>query len=173
MSTEPTEAEKKRMEEHEEFMKEILSQERWAVRLGKLQRRWDGHREYFEQKRVDVLLSVDMVRHSAAGHIQHVIVVAGDSDFIPAIDATKDSGATVTLWYFDENSIHKDLLEMADTRHQIDLKKMPKKKIKKTQETKNNPQPQKKRPPQAKSRPKSNTKNQTNKRKFFSHKPKS
>ncbi len=130
MSPEPTESEKRRMEEHVQLMEEMESMERWAVRLGKLQRRWEGHREYFEQKRVDVLLSVDMVRHSAAGHIQHAIVVAGDSDFIPAIEATKESGATVTLWYGDDNSIHKDLLALADIVHKMDIKKLPGKKIK-------------------------------------------
>jgi hypothetical protein len=130
MSTEPTDSEKRRMDEHEAFMSQIISLPRWGVRLGKLQRRRDGNREYFEQKRVDVLLSVDIVRHSAAGHIQHAIVIAGDSDFIPAIEAAKESGATVTLWYGDENTIHKDLLALADITHQIDWKKFPGKKIK-------------------------------------------
>jgi uncharacterized LabA/DUF88 family protein len=130
MSPEPTDREKVRMDEHHAFMNKIGSLERWAVRLGVLNRRWDGYKEYFEQKRVDVLLSVDMVRHSAAGHIQHVVVIAGDSDFIPAIEATKDSGATVTLWYGDDNTIHKDLLEIADIAHQFDWKKVPGKKIK-------------------------------------------
>ena len=44
MSQEPTESEKKRMEEHDQFMSEITSLERWASRLGVLQRRWDGHK---------------------------------------------------------------------------------------------------------------------------------
>ncbi len=129
-SNEPTNYEKRLMEEHELFMKQITSLERWAVRLGKLQKRRDGYKEYFEQKRVDVLLSVDMVRHSAAGHIQHVIVVAGDSDFIPAIEATKESGATVTLWYDDDSTIHKELVDMADIVHQFNWKKFPKSKKK-------------------------------------------
>ncbi len=130
MSLEPTENEKKRMEEHETFMNTITSQERWASRLGVLQRRWDGNKEYFEQKRVDVLLSVDMVRHSAAGHIQHAILVAGDSDFIPAVEACQESGATVTLWCGEENTIHKDLKELADVVHEFDWKKFPGKKMK-------------------------------------------
>ena len=130
MSPEPTSNEKRRMDEYNLFMNEITKLDRWAVRLGKLQKRWDGNKEYFEQKRVDVLLSVDMVRHSAAGHIQHVIIVAGDSDFIPAVEATKDSGATVTLWYGDANTIHKDFLDLADIKHQFDWKKFPKKKTK-------------------------------------------
>lgn len=129
MSPEPTENEKKRMEEHNDFMSEIESLQRWGVRLGKLQRRWEGGREYFEQKRVDVLLSVDMVRHSAAGHIQHAIVIAGDSDFIPAIELTKESGATVTLWYGDPNTIHKDLIQVSDIVHQMEPKKVPAEKI--------------------------------------------
>lgn len=141
MSPEPTDRELERMKEHDEFMKIILEQERWAVRLGKLQRRWDGYREYFEQKRVDVLLSVDMVRHAAAGHIQHVIVIAGDSDFIPAIDATQESGATVTLWYGDDNTIHQDLLELVDVAHQINWRKFPGKKVKPPAPPKKKPAP--------------------------------
>jgi uncharacterized LabA/DUF88 family protein len=126
VSEHPTTNEKRRMEEHEVFMDDLGKLNRWAVRLGKLQKRWDGHKEYFEQKRVDVLLSVDMARHSAAGHIQHVILVAGDSDFIPAIEATKESGATVSLWYSDENTVHKDLLDSADIVHQFNFKTFPK-----------------------------------------------
>jgi hypothetical protein len=130
MSPEPTDAERRRMAEHDAFMTKIMALERWSVRLGKLQRRWDGYRESFEQKRVDVLLSVDMVRHSAAGHIQHAVIVAGDSDFIPAIDAAKDSGATVSLWCGAENTVHRDLVDMSDIVHRIDWKKFPSVKIK-------------------------------------------
>ena len=90
MSPNPTEDEQRRMAAHHTFVEEIESLNRWQVRLGKLEKRWDGQKEYFEQKRVDVLLSVDLVRHSAAGHIQHAILLAGDSDFIPAVQAAKE-----------------------------------------------------------------------------------
>ena len=82
-----------RMSVHEEFVSEIESLDRWSMRLGKLQKRWDGKKEYFEQKRVDVLLSVDLVRHAAAGHIQHAVLIAGDSDFVPAVEAAKEHGS--------------------------------------------------------------------------------
>ncbi len=130
MSVEPTDTDKRRMEEHLVLMQEIRSLERWAVRLGKLHRRWEGHKEIFEQKRVDVLLSVDMVRHTAAGHIQHAIVIAGDSDFIPAIEAAKESGATVSLWCSNDNSVHKDLIELADIVHRVEWKRFPSEKLK-------------------------------------------
>ena len=123
MSPEPTESEKRRMVEHDQFMEDLSKIDRFSVRLGKLQKRREGYKEYFEQKRVDVLLSVDMVRHAAAGHIQHAIVVAGDSDFIPAIDAVKESGATVSLWFGDANTIHKDLLALADITNVLEPRK--------------------------------------------------
>jgi uncharacterized LabA/DUF88 family protein len=151
MSNEPSSNEKKRMEEHEELMTEITSQERWAVKLGKLQKRWDGKQEYFEQKRVDVLLSVDMVRHAAAGHIQHVIVLAGDSDFIPAIAATKESGATVTVYYAEDNTVHKDLIDLADISYQMNINRFPRKKL---PAQKKPVQPKKQQPVQALKKPK-------------------
>ncbi len=138
MSTDPTSNELKRMEEHEVFIREIRSIERWAVRLGKLQKRWDGYKEYYEQKRVDVLLSVDMVRHAAAGHIQHAILVAGDSDFIPAVEAAKESGATVSLWCGDEKTVHKDLVDLADIVNRFDWKKFPRTKSKDKQKNEQN-----------------------------------
>lgn len=137
MSQDPTANELKRMEEHDIFMNEIRSLERWAVRLGKLQKRRDGYKEYFEQKRVDVLLSVDMVRHAAAAHIQHVILVAGDSDFIPAVEAAKESGATVSLWCGDDQTVHKDLVDLADIVNRFDWKKFPRKKVKAVKKIKN------------------------------------
>jgi len=114
MSEKPDPDELRRMDSHRSLVDEIERTNRWQVRLGKLEKRWDGNKEYFEQKRVDVLLSVDMVRHAAAGHIQHAIVIAGDSDFIPAIAAAKESGVTVSLWGGPAKTVHKDLAWLVD-----------------------------------------------------------
>lgn len=116
----------RRKEAHDLFTKEIENLNRWAIRLGKLQKRREGQKKFFEQKRVDVLLSCDMVRHSAAGHIQHAILIAGDSDFIPAVEATKESGVTLTLWHGDDNTVHQDLIDLADEVRSIDWSKIPK-----------------------------------------------
>ncbi len=125
MSQEPTEDELKRMEVHEKFVADIQSLGRWAVRLGKLQKRWEGQREIYEQKRVDVLLSVDLVRHAAAGHVQHAILVAGDSDFIPAVQAAKESGVTVSLWCGAAKTVHKELIDLADEVYAFDWNTFP------------------------------------------------
>ncbi len=126
MSAEPTEDELRRMDTHEVFVEELEDMDRWSVRLGKLQKRREGQRDIFEQKRVDVLMSVDLVRHAAAGHIQHAILLAGDSDFVPAVEAAKDSGVTVSLWSGPYNTVHKDLVVLADEVFQFDWRKFPK-----------------------------------------------
>lgn len=125
MPQNPSEDDVRRMETHRKFVEEIESLSRWQTRMGKLERRFDGPKEYFEQKRVDVLLSVDMTRHAAAGHIQHAVLVAGDSDFIPAVEAAKESGVTLTLWCGAFNTVHKDLVMLADDMHQFDRATFP------------------------------------------------
>jgi len=114
----------RRMENHKQFVAEIERLSRWQMRLGKLEKRWDGQKDYFEQKRVDVLLSCDMVRHAAAGHIQHAVLVAGDSDFIPAVQAAKESGVTISLWRGPMNTVHKDLIALADEVNALDFSKL-------------------------------------------------
>lgn len=126
MSPEPSDDERKRMETHSAFVEQLLSLGRWAIRLGKLQKRWEGQREYYEQKRVDVLLSVDLVRHAAAGHIQHAVLVAGDSDFIPAVEAAKEHGVTVSLWCGHANTVHRELISLADEVYAFEWSEFPK-----------------------------------------------
>ncbi len=114
VSSKPTESELRRKAEFEKFAAALEDIDRWQVRLGKLERRRDGDRDVLVQKRVDVLLSVDMARHAAAGHIQHAVLVAGDSDFIPAVQAVKESGVTITLWAAPDKSAHLDLIRACD-----------------------------------------------------------
>jgi uncharacterized LabA/DUF88 family protein len=130
MSEKPTETELRRMAAHERFVAELQQQcDRWQVRLGKLERRREGDKEVFAQKRVDVQLSVDLVHHTAAGHIQHAVLVAGDSDFIPAVIAAKESGATLTLWCDRDRSVHRDLMLHADEVHYFDWRQFPARKV--------------------------------------------
>ena len=96
------------------LLSKLKAIDRWQFRVGKLEKRREGDKDVFSQKRVDVLLSVDLVRHCAAGHIQHAVLVAGDSDFIPAVKAAKESGTTLTLWCADDRSPHKDLVKESD-----------------------------------------------------------
>lgn len=127
VSEEPNADETRRLAVHRAFVDEIERTNRWQVRLGKLERRWEGKQEYFEQKRVDVMLSVDLVRHAAAGHVQHAVLVAGDSDFIPAVAAAKESGVTVSVWGGNPKTVHRDLGWAADELHRFDWRAFVKK----------------------------------------------
>ena len=45
--------------------------------------------------------------------IQKAVIVTGDSDFLPAIEAAKEAGVLVTLFY-SQSSIHDELLSAVD-----------------------------------------------------------
>ena len=54
--------------------------------------------QHYVQKQVDIMLAVDMIKLAQKG-IQKIILVSGDSDFIPAIKYVKDNNLTsVILW---------------------------------------------------------------------------
>jgi uncharacterized LabA/DUF88 family protein len=71
----------------------------------------------FEQKRVDILLGVDLVQLAAKQAIQEAILVAGDSDFIPAVSAAKSEGVLIRLYH--GATPHSDLWQEADERTKI------------------------------------------------------
>jgi uncharacterized LabA/DUF88 family protein len=118
-SATPSQKERERFASKQNFFDAINRLPRFEVKEGRLARRGpDIHgRYYFEQKMVDVLLSIDLVRLSAKGQITDVAIVAGDSDFVPAIAVTKNEG--VTVWLFHGNSRHDDLWNIADERIKI------------------------------------------------------
>ena len=78
-----------------------------------------------KQKGVDVQLSVDLVRLSCRRHIQKAIVVAGDQDFKPAVQAAKDAGVLVKLIYFPQ-SISDELLKTCDELKMLQRKMLEK-----------------------------------------------
>ena len=63
-------------------------------------------------------LAVDLVKLSANRHIQQAILIAGDSDFIPAISAAKDEGVMVKLYH--GRRPHRELLEEVDEHFRIE-----------------------------------------------------
>jgi len=50
--------------------------------------------------------------------IQKAVIVTGDSDFLPAIEAAKELGVLVTL-YYSQSSIHDELLSAVDESYVI------------------------------------------------------
>jgi len=60
--------------------------------MGKLRKGYDKKKKkaQFQQKRVDMLICVDMVRLATIKAIDEIILVAGDDDFVPAVKTAKD-----------------------------------------------------------------------------------
>jgi uncharacterized LabA/DUF88 family protein len=118
-SNPPTQEESKRFSSMQSFLSSINRLPRFEVKLGRLARRGpdeNGH-YFFEQKMVDVLLSIDLVRLSARGQITDIALVAGDSDFVPAIEVAKNEG--VSAWLYHGNRPHNALWEASDERIKI------------------------------------------------------
>ena len=116
----PQPEDKRRYDAARRFYDALMMLNRYEVRLGRLEFRGldsDG-KPRFEQKRVDILLGVDMVQLAAKGHIQEAVIVAGDSDFIPAISAAKSEGVIVRLFHGDQ--CHDDLRREVDERIRFD-----------------------------------------------------
>ena len=111
----PTEDERVRYGNYCKFREIIESLPRFQMRFGKLSKSRNGK---FEQKRVDILMAVELVRLSWSHQIGHAIIVSGDSDFVPAIEAAKDAGVITTL-YYSRTSLHNELLSAVDERHEM------------------------------------------------------
>jgi uncharacterized LabA/DUF88 family protein len=113
-SNPPTEDEKRRYAAMARFIDALKRLPRFEFRQGKLAKREAG----FEQKRVDIWMAVDLVRLSFSHQITKAILVTGDSDLVPAIEAAKDAGGVVEL-YFSRRAVHQELLQAADERFEI------------------------------------------------------
>ncbi|PIN77608.1 NYN domain-containing protein [Candidatus Woesearchaeota archaeon CG10_big_fil_rev_8_21_14_0_10_34_12] len=86
----------------------------FEIKLGKLQ----IIRNQFKQKMIDVLMSLDTANISYEKQVQHIILIAGDSDFIPAIKKAKDCGIITHLFY-NPSSVHNEILDEIDEIHII------------------------------------------------------
>lgn len=64
---------------------------------------------------MDVLFAIDLVRLSAGHYIQKAIIVAGDSDFVPAIIAAKEEMVLTELVYCPKE-YSRHLYDVCDDR---------------------------------------------------------
>lgn len=96
------------------FLTSLKRLPRFEIKLGRLQ--LIGGQ--FKQKMIDVLMSLDIVNMCFDNQIQHAILIAGDSDFVPAIKKAKDCGAIVHL-FCHQKSVHNEILDEVDEFHLI------------------------------------------------------
>jgi len=114
----PTDDERLRFSRRQAFHAALTRIPRFQLRLGQLARRQDDGKSRYEQKRVDILLAVDLVQLAAKHQITDAALLAGDSDFLPAIEAAKSEGAIIHL--FHGRVPHDELRICCDERTRID-----------------------------------------------------
>ena len=68
------------------------------------------------QKGVDTLIAIDMITKAYENQYDYAILVAGDADFIPIVNAVKHAGPIVVLAYPRETTYSKELSHTVDRR---------------------------------------------------------
>jgi len=117
--THPTSEQSERFSKMQKFFRALQRTPRFEVSQGRLAFRGvdDKGAPIFEQKRTDLLLGIDLVLLAARHSIDEAFIIAGDSDFIPAIHAAKSEGVVIYLVCGD--TCHDDLLDEVDERIKI------------------------------------------------------
>jgi len=90
------------------------------LRLGRLvyTNAWPNTPPY--EKGVDVMLATDMLTHCFKNNYDTAILVAGDADFVGALQAVKDDGKHCEAALFGEERTSVPLRKVADVVHIID-----------------------------------------------------
>ena len=53
-------------------------------------------------KQVDITLAVDMLSHAYQNNYEVAVLVAGDEDYVPLVNAVKNAGRRVFLWFLED-----------------------------------------------------------------------
>ena len=85
--------------EQQKFLESMYDTPYVEVRLGI----WKQRGDIMVEKGVDVMLATDLITHAYKDHYDTAIVVSGDADFYPALQAVKDVGKHVEIAAFDMN----------------------------------------------------------------------
>ncbi|MBI3669723.1 MAG: NYN domain-containing protein [Acidobacteria bacterium] len=101
---ESTENFDRRVEQQTQFFESIQALPGYHVRLGSL----SGAARKIRQKKVDVLLAVDVLTHAFQKNMTAACLIAGDLDFEPVVASLIHLGVYVRVMY-DRKSIAPDL----------------------------------------------------------------
>jgi uncharacterized LabA/DUF88 family protein len=102
----------------ERFFTYVRSLSGFHVRPGSVRQ---GKRR--QQKEVDVLLTVDMLTHGFNGTMDKAVLIAGDVDFRPVVEALVGHGVFVDVWYH-QSSFAQELPGAADYGHSISFRQL-------------------------------------------------
>lgn len=73
------------------------------------------------QKRVDVALAVELVHLATTQQIDLIVLMAGDRDFIPAIETAKHAGVIIRLVHGHPKTVSNTLFKLVDEKIELSL----------------------------------------------------
>lgn len=75
-------------------------------------------RKIVQQKKVDIMIAVDMLTHSFRRNMHQASLLTADLDFKPLVDALVRDGMQIELWY-PQGKPNKELIYAADRRRPL------------------------------------------------------
>ncbi|MHA2202506.1 MAG: NYN domain-containing protein, partial [Candidatus Hodarchaeales archaeon] len=82
------------------------------------------------QKRVDVALAVELVHLATTKSVDLIVLLAGDRDFIPAIETAKHAGVIIRLVHGHPKTVSDTLFKLVDEKMELSLDLFTQNKIK-------------------------------------------
>jgi uncharacterized LabA/DUF88 family protein len=111
--------EPERYKDQQKFFDGIAAVPYTELRLGRLvYNNWPGSPPY--EKGVDIQLATDMITHSFKNNYDVAILVAGDTDYVGALQAVKDNGKNVEVALFGRERTSMQLRNVSDRVITID-----------------------------------------------------
>jgi len=105
--------EPERYREQQAFFTSVAAIPYCELRLGRLvYHNWPNSPPY--EKGVDIQLATDMITHSFKNNFDVAVLVAGDNDFVGALQAVKDNGKNVEVALFGKERTSYRLRMVAD-----------------------------------------------------------
>ena len=105
--------EPERYQDQQKFFAGINAIPYCELRLGRLvYNNWPGTPPY--EKGVDIQLATDMITHSFKNNYDVAILVAGDNDYVGALQSVKDNGKHVEVALFGKEQTSRQLRVVAD-----------------------------------------------------------
>ena len=117
----PTDEELDRVNKKRGFFHRLEYLPRFTVKLGRTQRVLnDDGSTIYQQKGVDVMLASDTVYLAARGLVDHVVLLAPDADYAPAVRLIKDMGVVVHLVHGSNLAASSEMRKECDERIELD-----------------------------------------------------
>ena len=105
--------EPERFRDQQNFFNSVAAIPYMELRLGRLVYvNWPNTPPY--EKGVDIQLATDLLTHNFKNNYDVAILVAGDTDYVGALQAVKDNGKNIEVALFGKEQSSRPLREVAD-----------------------------------------------------------